>query len=213
MLCTLLIAIGVWALIAQPWARAEDGTARGQEASSSSPSSSSPSPSPSPTKSVNPASIPVVSDSSSPTAPVAPEPNAGPKACNVADITVEALTNQDSYAPDQQPELSLRVTNTGTVPCIIDVGTRSQKFTVTSGRDTWWRSTDCQAEPTDQEVTLEAGRAVTSAAPVVWNRTRSSVATCGKNDRPAAPAGGASYHLQVEIAGIVSSNSKQFLLY
>ena len=62
-------------------------------------------------------------------------------------------------------------------------------------------------------VLLTAGQTVASAAPLVWDRTRSSVDTCSDSDRPRAPGGGASYHLEVEIGGIISTESAQLLLY
>ena len=52
-----------------------------------------------------------------------------------------------------------------------------------------------------------------SAAPLTWDRTRSSVSTCGESNRQIAPGGGASYHLSVEIGGIASTQTTQMLLY
>ena len=62
-------------------------------------------------------------------------------------------------------------------------------------------------------VLLAAGQTVASAAPLTWDRTRSSVSTCADADRQRAPGGGASYHLAVEIGGIASTQSTQLLLY
>ena len=108
----------------------------------------------------------------------------------------------------------MRVTNNGSEDCGLNVGTTTQVFTITSGSDTWWRSTDCQTEPSDMVVLLAAGQTVTSAAPLTWDRTRSSVDTCGPDaSRQAAPGGGATYRLDVEIGGISSLEPKQILLY
>ena len=96
----------------------------------------------------------------------------------------------------------------------MNVGTATQVFTITSGSDTWWRSTDCQSEPSDMVVLLAAGQTVSSATPLVWDRTRSAVGTCAADaNRPKAPGGGASYHLAVEIGGIPSAQTRQLLLY
>ena len=97
--------------------------------------------------------------------------------------------------------------------CTLNVGTTTQVFAVTSGDDVWWRSTDCQSEPSDMIATLAAGQTVSSVTPVVWDRTRSSVSTCGTANRPVAPGGGASYHVTVEIGGVPAVASKQILLY
>ncbi len=123
------------------------------------------------------------------------------------------MTDQDTYSAKQKPKLSIRLTNLSDVDCTLNVGTSTQVFTITSGSDTWWRSTDCQTKPSDQIVLLAAGQSVTSAEPLVWDRTRSSVKTCGDDGRPKAAGGGASYHLSVEIGGVSSDDTAQFLLY
>jgi hypothetical protein len=116
------------------------------------------------------------------------------------------------YAAKQDPKLSIKLTNTSTVPCKINVGTATQSFVITSGTDTWWRSTDCQKDPSDMVVLLKAGQSVTSSTPVVWDRTRSSVNSCTSKSRPIAPAGGATYHLTVSIGGFDSLTDTLFQL-
>jgi hypothetical protein len=132
--------------------------------------------------------------------------------CLPADIAVEALTDHQAYASGQNPQLSIRLTNKADADCTLNVGTSAQAFTISSGSDIWWRSTDCQTEPSDMIVLVKAGQQVTSAAPLTWDRTRSSTSTC-QGDRPAAPGGGATYHLSVSIAGIPSSTTAAFQLY
>ena len=129
-----------------------------------------------------------------------------------SELTVQPVTSADSFTGDQKPQFSIELTNNGP-DCTLNVGTSAQSFTVTSGDDVWWRSTDCQSEPSDMIVLVTAGQTVTSAAPLEWDRTRSAVGTCGDTTRPVAPGGGASYHLSVEIGGIASTEPKQFLLY
>ena len=103
------------------------------------------------------------------------------------------------------------VTNTGTQPCRLNVGTSQQVFTITSGSDQYWTSTDCQKDPADAEVDLEPGKTVTSSTPISWDRTRSSAESCD-GERDQASAGGASYHLKTSVAGVESTTSKQFIL-
>lgn len=136
----------------------------------------------------------------------------GPAACIAADIFVEAVTDKVTYAAGELPQLSIQLTNRGD-DCTLNVGTAQQKFTVTSGGDTWWRSTDCQSEPSDMVVLIEAGSTVKSGAPVVWDRTRSTPSSCENPSRPGAAGGGASYHVAVEIGGIPSQSTQQILLY
>lgn len=130
-------------------------------------------------------------------------------ACTTADISVHAVTDKDSYGSGEVPQLSITLSNTSAAPCLINVGTATQEFEITSGPDTWWRSTDCQSESSDQVVSLAAGQTVSSVEPLPWDRTRSSVSTCGSS-RPQAPKG--YFHLQVSIGGIQAADTKVFEL-
>lgn len=148
--------------------------------------------------------------------PAAEEPDPGASgtapaiaACSTSDITVLAVTDKDVYAAGEQPQLSITLSNNAATPCLINVGTATQSFVITSGSDTWWRSTDCQSESSDQVVQLAAGQTVSSVTPVVWDRTRSSVDSCGSS-RPQAPAG--YFHLQVSIGGIEAADTRMFEL-
>jgi len=192
-----VIGLVVWLVAAPPW--------RTAPSADTAPVSTAPAPSTAP------------SDAATPDAPATPTPTptetgaSGPSECTPADITVEALSDKAEYAQGENPQLSIRLTNSGANPCIMNVGTSAQSFTVTSGSDVWWRSTDCQSEPSDMEVTLAAGQTVTSSTPLTWDRTRSSVSSC-ESERPFAPGGGATYHLSVSIGGIPSAGTASFIL-
>lgn len=137
----------------------------------------------------------------------------GPGApCAPGAVSVEAVTDASDYAPEQQPALALVVTNTGATACTLNVGTAAQVFTVKSGNDVYWTSTDCQTESSDVPFVLQPGTPVESAAPIHWDRTRSAPDTCDSAERDSAPAGGSSYHLSVSIDGIESASSRQFIL-
>lgn len=212
LLIALLVIAGVaWLFIAQPWAGA---------------ATASPDPTDKPESQNAAESLPVPSGQATSggteTGAVegavvqgsTPTPGATPTAqpCIASELTVEPVTSADTYAGDQNPQFSITLTNNG-ADCTLNVGTTAQSFTVTSGDDVWWRSTDCQSEPSDMIVLIAAGQTVSSAAPLTWDRTRSAVGTCADGNRPLAPGGGASYHLSVEIGGIASTEPKQFLLY
>lgn len=126
-------------------------------------------------------------------------------------VNVAALTDAGDYIAGQQPLLSLSVTNTGTAACTFAVGVDVQKYTITSGTEVIWTSTDCQAPATPESRVLEPGVALTTT-PFVWGRVRSDPSTCESTDRPEVTAGGASYHLAVSIGGVESADTKQFLL-
>lgn len=195
LLVLVLVAVGggVWLAIAQPW-------------SASAPADRTPTP-----DAAAPAT-PTESPSASPDASPDPSETPGIAACTAEDVTVTAVTDADAYPAEALPQLSILLANTGTRDCTLNVGSSTQIFTVSSGDDVWWRSTDCQSESSDMIVTLAAGSSVPSASPVVWDRTRSSTDTCEEQNRPRAPGGGASYHVAVSIGGFASETPKQILL-
>lgn len=207
----VLVVAAVWLLFARPW----DGDARaagdgGDAAQAAEPllpvvsgGPSTPTPgttgTPTPGATVTAAPTPGVTTSAAP--------------CATDDLEVKAVTDKTSYASGQDPKLSIELANTGSAACTLNVGTSAQVFTITSGSDTWWTSTDCQTQPSDMVVLLSAGQRVSSAQPLTWDRTRSSVATCDAKNRPNAPGGGATYHLSVSIGGVVSTDDALFQLY
>ncbi|MDY0985055.1 hypothetical protein SOM10_14220 [Microbacterium sp. CFBP9023] len=198
-LLVAVIGAAVWLLLERPWASAA-------EATPSPSASASGSPSPDATTSESPAAE---SPSPEPSADETP----GIVACEAKDVEVAAVTDADSYDPGVLPQLSISLTNRGSTDCAIDVGSTTQRMTVSSGTDVWWTSTDCQENPSSMVATLTAGATVTSKVPVTWDRTRSSVETCADENRPRAPGGGASYHVAVEIGGFKGTTTKQILLY
>ena len=195
-LAVAAIGIGAWLLIARPWAAA--GTAS--------------TPSPTPSTSPSPSSS-STADGESPTPDPSAEQTPAVAPCEAADIEVAAVTDAETYAAGVLPKLSISLTNKGTKDCTIDVGSTTQSFTISSGADVWWRSTDCQENPSSMIATLTAGTTVTSKDPVTWDRTRSPVDTCAQENRQRAPGGGASYHVEVSIGGFTSPSSAQILLY
>ncbi|MDJ0349946.1 hypothetical protein [Cryobacterium sp. PH29-G1] len=133
-------------------------------------------------------------------------------ACDPAAVQVAAITDETSYAADALPQLSLSLTNIGTTDCVINAGTGKQVFTVMSGQDVYWTSTDCQTDPVDAEVTLKPGVVMPLATPITWDRTRSAVDTCQDETRTAVPAGGASYYLHVSVDGVEAADPALMIL-
>jgi len=167
---------------------------------------------PTPTPTATPAPTPAPEAST--TAPIDEAATTDPgsaAACTADQIRVEAVVNGTSFAADELPQLSLSVTNTGQAACTMNAGTSQQVFTVSSGDEPYWTSTDCQTAPSDQQVLLEPGKTVSSNPPITWDRTRSAPDTCDQPRDP-VPAGGASYHLNTSIGGFASADSAQFLL-
>ena len=160
--------------------------------------------SPSPANTTKPSGAPSVTPSAGASAPAAGA------ACVPARIKLVAVSDKTTYASTDQPQISMSITNTGTVDCTINLGSTQQQLVITSGSETIWDSKDCQTAPVDAPVTLKPGVAVTTPA-IPWDRTRSSKSTCNAS-RPPVTAGGASYHLGVKVGALSSKATVQFLL-
>lgn len=197
-----VIGAGTWVLIAKPW------QSSGADAVPQAPSAQTPSPDADASANATASPSPDASDGAT-DAPATP----AIVACTAKDIEVAAVTDADTYDSAALPKLSISLTNHGASDCTIDVGSATQVFTVMSGADVWWRSTDCQEDPSSMIATLPAGATVVSKDPVVWDRTRSAVETCADVNRPRAPGGGASYHVSVSIGGFAGLATTQILLY
>jgi hypothetical protein len=154
---------------------------------------------------------PNVGDTPSTVIPTEPTAADG-DACAEKNILVEAITDKTVYEAGEQPQLSVTITNTGKNVCVLNAGTKAQVFTITSGEEVYWLSTDCQVDAIDAEVSLSPGTPISSSVPIVWDRTRSSVDTCS-GPRETVPAEGASFHLSVTVDGFESQATKQFQLY
>lgn len=162
-----------------------------------------------PISSTPPTTAPATSDPTTiPTEPTAADGDP----CAPEKILVEAVTDKSAYEAAEQPQLSVTITNTGKNICVLNAGTAQQVFTIKSGEELYWTSTDCQVDAIDAEVSLTPGAAISSAVPIIWDRTRSSPETCN-GPRETVPAGGASYHLSVSVDSFESAESKQFQLY
>lgn len=203
LLALLLVIAGVVLAILRPWegsaAPAPEKSTAAADAEATQPAAT-----PKPDMSELPDSSQVPPAEGAPVGEVQP--------CTAEQVTVTPATDKQAYAAAENPQLTVTLANVSGVDCSIDAGTAAQVFEISSGSEVYWRSTDCQAEPANQVVTLAAGQQVPSAAPLTWDRTRSSAETCDSTDRPAAPAGGASYHLTVTVGGMKSSTTSQFIL-
>ncbi|MDT0158814.1 hypothetical protein Q9R19_14380 [Microbacterium sp. ARD32] len=196
-LVVVAVAGGVWLAVAQPWK------------TDAAPAASAP-----PTDAATPGATDGATDPDGTTDAPSPDPSSTPGivACEAGDVEVKAVTDAETYAAGVLPKLSITLTSTSDRDCTMDVGSATQKFTVTSGKDVWWSSTDCQSEPSNQIATLKAGTTVSTKTPVVWDRTRSDPKTCDQKNRARAPGGGASYHVAVSIGGFDSATTKQIFL-
>ena len=112
---------------------------------------------------------PTPSASVTASASASPRPPAA-AACPAAGLQIEATSDRDSYPVGGRPQLELRVTNTGSAPCTVDLGSAAVELLIFSGADRIWSSDDCSgaaAKPT----TLQPGKAVPTR--LTWAGRRS----------------------------------------
>ncbi|MBD8042304.1 hypothetical protein H9638_00615 [Arthrobacter sp. Sa2BUA2] len=158
----LMLGVLIWGGSALAGALSSDNDASASEAFLTAPDSSSP---PSP-------------QSSAPGSAGASDPAASGKSeepdtkCPAASVKVAASTDAPAYPAGSNPLLTLSVTNTGTAPCEINVGTNQMEFIVTSGSDRIFSSADCQDGGADLMKEFAAG--ATEKANFTWERLRSA---------------------------------------
>lgn len=140
----------------------------------------------------------------------APEPTPTPSAtptCNQNLVTVSASTDKAAYGPGENPMLTLKVTNGGTMPCQVNIGTSQMEYLVTSGPDRIFSSRDCQAKSEDLVKIIGPGASETANFP--WSRNR-SVEGCQPVE--AKPGGGGAYYIFTAKLGSRASPEAVFQL-
>ena len=135
-----------------------------------------------------------------------PTPSATP-GCNQNMVTVSASTDKAAYGPGENPMLTLKVTNGGTMPCEVNIGTSQMEFLVTSGADRIFSSRDCQAKSEDLVKVIAPGASETANFP--WSRNR-SVEGCQPIE--AKPGGGGAYYIFTAKLGSKASPKAVFQL-
>lgn len=70
-----------------------------------------------------------------------------------------------------RPQLELRVINTGSAPCTLDLGQSAVELLIFSGPDRIWSSDDCASGGAAKLTTLEPGKAATTR--LTWAGRRS----------------------------------------
>lgn len=198
----------VIALVVSGFALAGAFKGGSQQASSTDPSSPNPSSTAPATSQASPSADATPSASASATPSAAPSPTASATpTCNQNLVTVTASTDKPSYGPGENPLLTLKVTNGGTVPCEVNIGTSQMEFLVTSGSDRIFSSKDCQASSEDLVKVIAPGASETANFP--WSRNRS---TDGCKAVAAAPGGGGAYYIFTAKLGSRASPKAVFQL-
>ena len=150
-------------------------------------------------------------NSNSPASTAGSGEHCAPGAVVVAPVVTDAGKKESraSFGSSEKPYFGFTLTNTGDVDCSFNVGSAQQFFTVTSGAETYWSSGDCDRSATfDKTMVLTAGQKI-SSEPTLWERVRSSVDGCNAaSGQDSVPAGGATFRLNVSVAGVLSDPAK-----
>jgi cytoskeletal protein RodZ len=168
-LVVLLVAAWAWGAVTGD----EGGDGAEPGGTQSSPPATSQSPEPTPSDSGSPSPSPSTSKSPS-----------GTPACADDDIQVVATPSKTSYAEDQDPRFTVKVTNTSKSACKRDVGQKAMEVRVSKGDTAVWSSDHCNPGGDPDVVTLKAGESYTTS--VIWSRTTSK-AGCPDGQPDAAP--------------------------
>lgn len=91
-----------------------------------------------------------------------------PTECSDSAIEVTATTDSSTYRVGQQdPVLTLTITNVGDVPCFRDIGPKANELEITSGGYHVWSSDDCAASDEPNVTLMEPGQQAVSS--LTWN--------------------------------------------
>lgn len=119
--------------------------------------------------------------------------------CAPMDLRLVAATDKDAYAPGEEAELRLDVTNLSGRPCRADVGTAMQEFRLEDAAGEQVMSTRvCQADPTHQEAVLQPREQ--QSAVYRWSG-RASSADCAKAGAELKPG---AYRFTVTLGEVTS---------
>ena len=127
--------------------------------------------------------------------------------CDLSLVTVAAATDKPVYGAEEKPLLTMTITNGGTAPCEVNVGTSQMEYVVMSGSDRIFSSKDCQAGSEDLVKTIQPGKSETANFP--WQRNRTLEGCAAISAKPGA--GGAYYTFEARL-GNKSSTKAVFQL-
>jgi len=134
-----------------------------------------------------------------------------PNGIDLLSVVGDGSKPQTTFAAGASPKFWFVITNTSSKPCYFNVGSKVQRFVVTSGSETIWTNAQCLGATANYRMLLQPGVATTST-PISWGRVHSSNSGCdAASGQLPATGGGASYHLRVTLT-TVESNDVQFIL-
>lgn len=117
----------------------------------------------------------------------APSESAKKTTCEIADLKMEATSNQPNYAEGDLPEFFMTISNPTATDCVIELGPKDLRFEVynMATNQRVWSDVDCHASVLSGKDTIGPGESRSYS--LTWGRAASQAETC--EPRPAAPAG------------------------
>ena len=148
-----------------------------------------------------PAAAPPTSQApAAPTAQATPEPDEpGVPQCAPEQLALTITPGAEAFPAGTDPAFEVAVTNSGTEPCLVDVGDAQREVVITSGEDRVWSSRDCTPADAPERVLLLAG-GQSDVTQLPWPRQRSAQG-CAEG-LPAPGAG--TYSVTVQVGGASS---------
>lgn len=122
-------------------------------------------------------------DAGGPTGPPTEWEMANPTDCRSDAVDVAVEMTRSTVAQGATTKLPVTVTNTGQVPCLLDVGTAQLVVTIYSGDDKIWDSRHCSGD-SDRRILLDVGGS--DARTVTWHGVRSDTG-CPDDPKKAKP--------------------------
>lgn len=119
---------------------------------------------------------------------------ANPVGCLPEAVSLELGMAGAEVAAGTKVEVPITITNTGQVPCLLDVGNDALQLEVTSGNDTVWTTAQCPAGTAEQPILLPVGGMEETT--ISWSGRRSA-ADCPDDTREARAG---TYQIEVSIA-------------
>ncbi|NYE96083.1 hypothetical protein FHU41_002333 [Psychromicrobium silvestre] len=133
-----------------------------------------------------------------------PNASTAAPACDQSKVTIKASTDAASYTDGNNPVFALTVTNGGSQPCQVNVGTSQMEFLVQSGDDRIFSSKDCQDKAENLTKTIAAGASEKAIFP--WQRNR-SVPGCTAVSAKPGTGSNALYTLTVKLGDRTSAKA------
>lgn len=126
------------------------------------------------------------------TAQVTGDPSASPSnvdapACVESDLGIEVKLDSSTYKQGSDVKMQMFIKNNGSSDCSRNLGSKANKFDITSGPAAVWSSANCVAETKDDFKLIPAGR--TYVVESTWNQTLNAGGSCSTPFQKAQPGG------------------------